>query len=157
MMNTIRVVVGLSCSMIIGASSICGGCCIDESSSCCVDWSWIVVAMSEEVVSRNVIDNDDDDDAGSFKTLCLSFILPFIIDDALVDAERGDVGTNAAPLLLLLLRKALAWHRCSSAMMDTRNASTRCVPLLPIMLVNFVILNSCLSLVLLLSREYLLL
>ena len=156
MMNTIRVVVGLSCSMIIGASSICGGCCIDESSSCCVDWSWIVVAMSEEVVSRNVIDNDDDD-AGSFKTLCLSFILPFIIVDALVDAKRGDVGTNAAPLLLLLLRKSLAWHRCSSAMMDTRNASTRCVPLLPIMLVNFVILNSCLSLVLLLSREYLLL
>ena len=151
MMNTIRVVVGLSCSMIIGASSICGGCCIDESSSCCVDWSWIVVAMSEEVVSRNVIDNDDDDDdAGSFKTLCLSFILPFIIVDALVDAERGDVGTNAAPPLLLLLRKALAGHRCSSAMMDTRNASTRCVPLLPIMLVNFVILNSCLSLVLLL-------
>ena len=59
MMNTIRVVVGLSCSMTIGASSSCGGwgimVVVVESTSTCV------AAMSEDVEEESmnvVIDND---------------------------------------------------------------------------------------------------
>ena len=54
--------------------------------------------------------------------------------DAVVDADSGDDGMiNAAALFLLRLEAAAAaaWHCFSSAMMDTRNASTRCVRLLP--------------------------
>mmetsp|Transcript_29074 Transcript_29074/g.58378 ORF Transcript_29074/g.58378 Transcript_29074/m.58378 type:complete len:117 (-) Transcript_29074:304-654(-) len=57
MMNTIKVVVGLSCSMTIGASSSCGGwgimVVVVESSTC-------VAAMSEDVEESKsvVIDND---------------------------------------------------------------------------------------------------
>ena len=85
----------------------------------------------EEVESRNDIDNDD--------TLCLSFNLSCMTELLVpVDAERGDDGTmNAAPLLRFLLLKACTtWHCCFSAMIATRNASTRCLVvrlLLPIL------------------------
>ena len=51
----------------------------------------------------------------------------------MVAADSGDDGMiNAAALLFLRLEAAAAaWHCFSSAMMDTRNASTRCVRLLP--------------------------
>ena len=67
MMNTIRVVVGLSCSMTIGTSSSCGWVgimvVVVESSSTCV------VAMSEDVEeSKSVIDNDVV--VGSIDVLC---------------------------------------------------------------------------------------
>ena len=58
-------------------------------------------------------------------------VLRFI--DAVVDADSGEDGMiNAAALLFLRLEAAAAaWHCFSSATMDTRNASTRCVRLLP--------------------------
>eukprot|EP00985_Skeletonema_marinoi_P002986 scaffold1236_cov138-Skeletonema_marinoi.AAC.3 len=133
MMNTIRVVVGLSCSMTSGASSSCGWgimVVVVESSSTCV------AAMSEDVEESMNVVIDNDVVVCSIETLCKSKLLVLRFIDAVVDADSGDDGMiNAAALLFLRLEAAAAaaWHCFSSAMMDTRNASTRCVVrLLPI-------------------------
>eukprot|EP00984_Skeletonema_dohrnii_P031771 scaffold24725_cov89-Skeletonema_dohrnii-CCMP3373.AAC.1 len=130
MMNTIRVVVGLSCSMTIGASSSCGGwgimVVVVESSPC-------VAAMSEDVEKSMNVVIDKDVVVGSIDVRCKSKLLARRCIDAVVAADSGDDGMiNAAALFLLRLEAAAAaWHCFSSATMDTRNASTRCVRLLP--------------------------
>mmetsp|Transcript_29075 Transcript_29075/g.58382 ORF Transcript_29075/g.58382 Transcript_29075/m.58382 type:complete len:179 (-) Transcript_29075:73-609(-) len=131
MMNTIKVVVGLSCSMTIGASSSCGGwgimVVVVESTSTCV------AAMSEDVEESKSVVIDNDVVVDNIETLCKSKLLVLRFIDAVVDANSGDDGMiNAAALFLLRLEAAAAiWHCFSSARMDTRNASTRCVRLLP--------------------------